>query len=453
MKQYYFSKLKLAFYSIFLTLYCFESSAQQNVSISDVNSTPDASSVLDISSTNKGLLIPRVALAATNIGAPITLPATSMLVYNTATAGLSPNNVIPGYYYNAGTPATPNWLRMNAGSTGGTEWKLLGNSGTNASSNFLGTIDGVDLVFRTNNTEKMRIMSGGNVGIGTTTPAQKLDVIGNLQFSQALMPNGQPGTSGQVLISQGANTAPIWAAGGGPSGITVYTSGSGLYTPPAGTKSIIVQLVGAGGAGGAGNYWYSAAGQNNIVGAGGGAGGYCLGVISNVSGSYAYNVGIGGICTAAASNQVGVAGGSGSSTTFGGLFSANGGAGGISMNGSGNRYQAGGAGGTASGGLVNLVGSQGGAATSGGVTFTVNGFRLGQTGNGGASFFGSGGQGSTVMGSSVPGANGIAPGSGGSGCGADVNNQGSINTAVAPYTPFGPGGSGANGLIIIYEFN
>ena len=221
MKQYYFSKLKLAFYSIFLTLYCFESSAQQNVSISDVNSTPDASSVLDISSTNKGLLIPRVALAATNIGAPITLPATSMLVYNTATAGLSPNNVIPGYYYNAGTPATPNWLRMNAGSTGGTEWKLLGNSGTNASSNFLGTIDGVDLVFRTNNTEKMRIMSGGNVGIGTTTPAQKLDVIGNLQFSQALMPNGQPGTSGQVLISQGANTAPIWAAGGGPSGITV----------------------------------------------------------------------------------------------------------------------------------------------------------------------------------------------------------------------------------------
>ena len=36
-------------------------SAQQNVSISDVNgATPDASSVLDVNSTSKGLLIPRL---------------------------------------------------------------------------------------------------------------------------------------------------------------------------------------------------------------------------------------------------------------------------------------------------------------------------------------------------------------------------------------------------------
>lgn len=155
-------------------------SAQQNVSISDVNGvTPDASSVLDVSSTSKGLLIPRVALTATNSASPITLPATSMMVYNTATAGVSPNNVIPGYYYNAGTPTVPDWARFYAGSAAGTEWKLLGNAGTVANTNFLGTTDAIDLVFRTNNTEKVRIMSDGNVGIGTATPYAKLNVAGN----------------------------------------------------------------------------------------------------------------------------------------------------------------------------------------------------------------------------------------------------------------------------------
>lgn len=51
---------------------------------------------------------------------------------------------------------------------------------------------------------------GQNVGIGTATPTQRLDVNGNVQFSGALMPGGNPGTAGQVLTSQGANTPPIW---------------------------------------------------------------------------------------------------------------------------------------------------------------------------------------------------------------------------------------------------
>ncbi|KAF5042881.1 hypothetical protein DSECCO2_508060 [anaerobic digester metagenome] len=52
--------------------------------------------------------------------------------------------------------------------------------------------------------------NGTNVGIGTNTPTQKLDVPGNVKFSGALMPNNNPGTTGQVLVSQGANTAPVW---------------------------------------------------------------------------------------------------------------------------------------------------------------------------------------------------------------------------------------------------
>ena len=49
-----------------------------------------------------------------------------------------------------------------------------------------------------------------NVGIGTIVPTQKLDVAGAVKFSNALMPNNDPGTSGQILQSQGAGIAPIW---------------------------------------------------------------------------------------------------------------------------------------------------------------------------------------------------------------------------------------------------
>lgn len=59
-----------------------------------------------------------------------------------------------------------------------------------------------------------------NVGIGISTPLQKLHVNGNLRFDGALMPNGNAGSTGQVLISQGAGVAPIWGPVGGL--ITTY---------------------------------------------------------------------------------------------------------------------------------------------------------------------------------------------------------------------------------------
>lgn len=61
--------------------------------------TPNQSAQLEISSSNKGFLPPRVALIATNLADPIANPALGLLVYNTATFGGSPNNVVPGYYY------------------------------------------------------------------------------------------------------------------------------------------------------------------------------------------------------------------------------------------------------------------------------------------------------------------------------------------------------------------
>jgi len=81
----------------------------QSISISDVTHTPNASAVLDVYSTSKGMLIPNIALTGTTDAATITTPAVSLLVYNTATV----SDVTPGYYYNSGTTGLPVWTRIN----------------------------------------------------------------------------------------------------------------------------------------------------------------------------------------------------------------------------------------------------------------------------------------------------------------------------------------------------
>ncbi len=66
-----------------------------------------------------------------------------------------------------------------AGSGGGTGgWALTGNSATTPGTNFLGTTDNKDLVFKTNNTENARITAAGNMGIGISSPdaSSKLDI-------------------------------------------------------------------------------------------------------------------------------------------------------------------------------------------------------------------------------------------------------------------------------------
>jgi hypothetical protein len=112
---------------------------------------PDASSLLDVYSSNQGVLIPNVALTASNVAAPITAPATSLLVYNTATNGTSPYNVVPGYYYNAGTSTAPNWVSFATNSsTSNGAWLLTGNT-VGTTGDWMGTIDNYDVVFQRHN--------------------------------------------------------------------------------------------------------------------------------------------------------------------------------------------------------------------------------------------------------------------------------------------------------------
>jgi len=72
------------------------------------------------------------------------------------------------------------------------------------------------LIFQTNGAEKMRILSGGNVGIGTTAPTAALDVTGHIASSGTAPTVGTCGTSpsitgtdtrGQVTFGTGAPTA------------------------------------------------------------------------------------------------------------------------------------------------------------------------------------------------------------------------------------------------------
>lgn len=83
----------------------------QNVGINTTGALPHASAILDLNTGNNGttgFLPQRVSLTATNVASPITSPATGLMVYNTNTAGTSPTNVIPGYYYWSGSA----WIYM-----------------------------------------------------------------------------------------------------------------------------------------------------------------------------------------------------------------------------------------------------------------------------------------------------------------------------------------------------
>ena len=61
--------------------------------------SPHQSAKLEVNASDKGFLPPRVALTATNSASPISNPANGLMVFNTASAGASPFNVVPGYYY------------------------------------------------------------------------------------------------------------------------------------------------------------------------------------------------------------------------------------------------------------------------------------------------------------------------------------------------------------------
>ncbi len=204
-------------------LLCFSKlTVAQNVGINSTGAAPVASAMLDIVATDKGLLIPRVALTSISAAGPITAPATSLIVYNTATAGVSPNNVVPGFYYWDGAK----WVAFSG--SGGREWALLGNAGTVTGTNFLGTTDNVDLQFRVNNIQGGKInmansqtFFGYQAGLATTG-------IGNSFF----------GTSSGIANVGGTHNTAI-------GNLTFTTSTTGSFNTTVGYGSMRGNLSGS----------------------------------------------------------------------------------------------------------------------------------------------------------------------------------------------------------------
>ncbi|MDR0792222.1 MAG: tail fiber domain-containing protein [Chitinophagaceae bacterium] len=139
-------------------------SADAQMKIGGTAGAPNTDAYLELGNaagSNKGLLLPRVALTGAGNAAPLSAHVAGMYVYNTATAGSGATAVTPGVYYNNGA----GWV--SAAATGNTAWQLSGNAGTTAGANFIGTTDNQDLIFKRNNFQAGWLNSAaGNTAFG-----------------------------------------------------------------------------------------------------------------------------------------------------------------------------------------------------------------------------------------------------------------------------------------------
>ncbi|MCX7650087.1 MAG: hypothetical protein N2050_05985, partial [Flavobacteriales bacterium] len=79
----------------------------QGVGVNTDGSAPDASALLDVKSSDKGLLVPRVSLTDVTSASPITAPASGLLVYNTNASVTGGSGV--GFYVWLGSA----WTRLD----------------------------------------------------------------------------------------------------------------------------------------------------------------------------------------------------------------------------------------------------------------------------------------------------------------------------------------------------
>ena len=299
--------------------------------------------MLDISSGTNGVLLPRIALTANNVAAPVVNPqggvlTVSTMIYNTATV-VGVNGVAPGYYYWNGT------LWLPVGGTISNDWKILGNTATlepanpliygtstiGATENFVGTTDGNDVVIATNTIERLRVKQAtGNIGIGTANPINKLHIETNLPaVSSTFSENTFIGNSNGIGIEGKSTNNPAFGIGGkftgnafgiqaintGSIGATTY-GGDFISTGPTSTGN---------------RYGINAEADGGSINIGGALTGYGANSTENFGGFFSSlngpkNIGSQSQGTGPANSLnggvFGTAGGGNNSTNYGGNFNA-----------------------------------------------------------------------------------------------------------------------------------
>lgn len=272
---------------------------------------------------------------------------------------------------------------------------------SNLTGNLTGNVNG-DVVGNLTGTASSAI-NAETVTIAAQPNITSLGTLTSLSLSSPLTAaNGGtglsfPGTSGNILTSNGTDWTSAAAPAGGFSNWQVFTS-SGTFTVPTGITKVKVTVVGGGG-GGNTNWYY----------AGGGGGGAAIKIITGLTpgATISVTVGAGG-----AQNT------DGGTSSFGAYCSATGG-----KKGTTSTNMSGAEGGIGTGGDLNIRGggSGGGVSTSGSITVPSPG---------GSSILGGGGFSSGTT-AGVNGGDGGNYGGGGGGTG----------TASA--------GTGGNGVVIV----
>jgi len=192
--------------------------AQTDVKIGTNPGNKQASAVLELESTTKGFLMPRMSPAQM---ASISNPAVGLQIYNTTDSCIYVYRGISGWYSTCG---------------GFNAWSLFGNTGINPATNFLGTTDGQPLVLKTNATERLRIDAAGNIN---QTGSGAVNLTGFVTANAGATITGPVAGAGFVNINTvGANTTNI-----GTAISTTNINGNNLYFPALPTGSLTTDAI------------------------------------------------------------------------------------------------------------------------------------------------------------------------------------------------------------------
>lgn len=137
-------------------------------------------------------------------------------------------------YFMPSSGATSNGQVLSSDTSGNlswttiSNWGLTGNSGTTAGTNFVGTTDAVDLVFKTNSSEMARLKSNGNIELGSGSSATGTLFGSSFAAMGGTASGGASFAFGAGAISSGAYSVAL------PSSIS---SGRSSFAASAGTAS------------------------------------------------------------------------------------------------------------------------------------------------------------------------------------------------------------------------